>query len=99
MTETVSDEAALEAVLAFLDQPPEPGTPQDAIFGARLRQVMSAAIADEPDEDERGAPALMLGEDLRRKLDAAARQRAGKHPFGDFPDGIGPTLGMDLSHS
>jgi len=99
MAESVSDETALEEVLAFLDRPPAPGTPDDAVFGARLRQVMAATIADDPQEDDRGEPALQLGEDLRRKLDTAAKRRAGTHPFGDYPDGIGPTLGMDLSHS
>ncbi|PTS89834.1 MULTISPECIES: hypothetical protein [unclassified Caulobacter] len=99
MAGSVSDETALEEVLAFLDHPPMHGTPEDAVFGERLRQVMAASIADEPDGDDRGEPTLSLGEDLHRKLDAAAKRRAGTHPFGDYPDGIGPTLGMDLSHS
>ena len=98
MVVSVSDETALEEVLAFLDQPPEAGTARDTVFGARLRQVMAAAIPDEPEGDDRGEPTLLLGEDLRRKLDLATRRRAETHPFGDYPEGIGPTLGMDLSH-
>jgi hypothetical protein len=36
---------------------------------------------------------------LRRRLEAAARRRNGSHPFGEHPDGIGPTLGMDVGRS
>ncbi len=96
MLDAVDDETALEEVLGFLDAPPEAGSADDERFRARLRQVIAASIpASEVDEPE-DAPRLVLDDDLRRRLDALARQRAEDHPFGDHPDGIGPTLGMDL---
>lgn len=97
MTSHPDNEAALEEVLGFLADPPEPGTPQDARFGARLRQVLSASLVDDPaDEDDPvPKPELALDEGLRRRLEAAARRRA-SNPFGEHPEGIGPTLGMDL---
>lgn len=93
---TVDDDTALEEVLGFLESPPEPDSPQDAIFGERLRQVIAASIPADPDNEDDEPPALALGADLRRKLEEAARKRGGRHPFGDHPDGIGPTLGMNL---
>jgi hypothetical protein len=96
MPNTVDADTALEEVMSFLDSPPEPGSPQDAIFGERLRQVIAASIPADPEDEDDAAPALKLGEDLRRKLEAAAQRRSGGHPFGDHPDGIGRTLGMDL---
>ncbi len=97
MTDRVDNDDALEEVLGFLADPPAPGTPDDARFGARLRQVLSASIVDDPaDEDDPvPKPELSLDADLRRKLEAAARHRS-SNPFGEHPDGIGPTLGMDL---
>lgn len=99
MSKAVIAETALEEVLAFLDSPPTPGSPEDAVFGERLRQVIAASIPSDPDDAEEDVPALALGEDLRRKLEAAAKRRSASHPFGEHPDGIGPTLGMDLSKS
>jgi len=100
MTDHVDNDTALEEVLEFLGQPPAPGTPEDARFGARLRQVLAASIVDEPlDEDDPMPKAeLAIDDDLRRKLEAAARRRS-SNPFGEHPEGIGPTLGMDLSKS
>ncbi len=99
MPRTVDADTALEEVLAFLANPPPPGSPQDDLFGERLRQVISASIPARPGDSEDDSPILALSEDLRRRLDAAARKRGGSHPFGEHPDGIGPTLGMDLSRS
>ena len=82
--------------MAFLDAPPPPGSPQDQAFGERLRQVIAASIPAAADDAEDDAPVLRLDEDLRRRLEAAARKRGAGHPFGDHPDGIGPTLGMNL---
>jgi hypothetical protein len=96
MPNIVDADTALEEVMSFLDSPPEPGSPQDAIFGERLRQVIAASIPNDPEDENDDPPALALGEDLRRKLEAAAQRRSGGHPFGDHPDGIGRTLGMDL---
>jgi hypothetical protein len=100
MTDHVDNDTALEEVLEFLAAPPAPGTPEDARFGARLRQVLSASIVDDPvDEDDPMPKAeLAIDDDLRRKLEAAAKRRSA-NPFGEHPDGIGPTLGMDLSKS
>jgi hypothetical protein len=97
MIAQVDDDTALEEVLQFLERPPEPGTPEDAWFGERLRQVLAASIADEAEDENDPAPPpnLALDPALRDRLQAAAQRRA-PHPFGDHPDGIGPTLGMDL---
>lgn len=96
MPHTVDADTALEDVLSFLESPPEPGSPQDAIFSQRLLQVIAASIPADPENEDEAPPALELGADLRRKLEDAARKRGGSHPFGDHPDGIGPTLGMNL---
>ena len=100
MTERVDNDTALEEVLGFLAEPPAHGTPDDARFGARLRQVLSASIVDESDDEDDPIPKaeLALDADLRTRLEQAAKRHA-SHPFGDHPDGIGPTLGMDLSKS
>jgi hypothetical protein len=96
---TVDDDTALEEVMGFLANPPAPGSTEDARFGARLRQVIAASIPRDDTDDEDDAPALEVSADLRAKLDEIARRRGADHPFGDHPDGIGPTLGMDLSRS
>lgn len=100
MTEPVDNDTALEEVMEFLADPPAPGTADDVRFGARLRQVLAASIVDEPmDEDDPAPrPELALDDDLRRRLETAAKQRSG-NPFGEHPEGIGPTLGMDLGKS
>ena len=100
MADHVDNDTALEEVLEFLAAPPASGTPEDAHFGARLRQVLSASIVDDPiDEDDPvPKPELALDADLRRRLEAAANKRS-SNPFGEHPDGIGTTLGMDLGKS
>lgn len=97
MLEAVDDETALEEVLAFLGAPPEAGSPDDERFVARLRQVIAAAIPAAEDEDPEDAPTLRLDDDLRDRLEALAKARASHNYFGEHPDGIGPTLGMDVS--
>ena len=100
MTDRVDNDTALEEVMGFLADPPAPGTPEDALFGARLRQVLAASIIDDPiDEDDPVPKAeLPLDADLRARLEAAAKRRD-SNPFGEHPEGIGPTLGMDLRKS
>ncbi|HJV43775.1 hypothetical protein [Caulobacter sp.] len=97
MIQPVDDDTALEEVLGFLATPPEAGSADDARFGARLRQVIAASIPADEDDDSEDEPRLKLDADLRGRLDALARRRSENHPFGDHPDGIGPTLGMDLA--
>lgn len=90
---TQSWEDALEVVVGFLEAPPEPDTDEGRRFDEALGRVLAGAptpLADAPDE----APALDPG--LRQRLDDLVRRRASRNPFGDHPDGIGPTLGMDL---
>lgn len=99
MSKTVSDETALEEVMTFLDTPPESGSDADARFGDRLRQVIAASIPLKDGDDPEDAPKLELDDGLRERLEAAAKRLQGSHYFGDHPDGIGPTLGMDVSRS
>jgi hypothetical protein len=99
MTQAVDDETALEEVMSFLDAPPESGSADDARFGTRLRQVIAASIPLDEGEDPEDAPTLKLDDGLRGRLEQAAKRRSGDKPFGDHPDGIGPTLGMDVSGS
>ena len=100
MPDRVDNDTALEEVMGFMTNPPAPGTPEDTRFGARLRQVLSASIVDDPvDEDDPVPKAeLTLEGDLRARLEKAAQNRH-PNPFGEHPDGIGTTLGMDLSKS
>lgn len=99
MNDQVDAETALEDVLAFLERPPEAGSPEDARFGERLRQVIAASIPRAEDEDSEDAPVLALDNDLRRRLEEIARRRSEGRYFGDHPEGIGPTLGMDVSRA
>jgi len=94
----VDNDTALEEVMTFLDAPPEPGSADDDRFGERLRQVIAASIPLDEGEDPEDEPTLQLDDTLRGRLEALAKQRGGNY-FGDHPDGIGPTLGMDVSRS
>lgn len=86
-------EEALETVVAFLDAPPAPGSGDGLRFDKALRRVLAGGPA-QLDAIAETAPVLDPG--LRARLDDLARRRVGHNPFGDHPDGIGPTLGMDL---
>jgi hypothetical protein len=89
-------EDALETVVAFLEAPPPPNSEQGRVFDEALRRVLAAtpsAGLEDPSGDEAAAG---LDQGLRARLDDLARRRAPANPFGDHPDGIGPTLGMDL---
>jgi hypothetical protein len=98
MSDRVDDDTALEEVMSFLDDPPESGSADDERFGERLRQVIAASIPLDEGEDPDDAPTLQLDDAFRSKLEKVAQQRGGSY-FGDHPDGIGPTLGMDVSKS
>ena len=84
--------------MTFLGAPPEPGSVDDERFGERLRQVIAASIPLDEGEDPEDGPSLQLDDTFRSRLEAVAKQRGGSY-FGDHPDGIGPTLGMDVSRS
>lgn len=86
-------EDALEVVVGFLEAPPEPDSDAGRRFDHALARVLAGAPTPMTD-DHGAAPTLDPG--LRQRLDDLARRRAGHNPFGDHPDGIGPTLGMDL---
>jgi len=86
-------EDALEIVVGFLEAPPEPDSDEGRRFDEALARVLAGAPTPLAETDET-APALDPG--LRQRLDDLARRRAGHNPFGDYPDGIGPTLGMNL---
>ena len=94
----VDNDTALEEVMTFLGAPPEPGSVDDERFGERLRQEIAASNPLDEGEDPEDGPTLQLDDTFRSRLEAVARQRGGSY-FGDHPDGIGPTLGMDVSRS
>lgn len=98
MTNPVDDETALEEVLAWLERPPQPGTPEDVRFGALLRQVLAASLPEDDEVPEAGT-ALPVAADLRERLESLALRRGAANPFGENPDGLGPTLGMDVGRS
>ncbi|MEH0196522.1 hypothetical protein V7S57_10975 [Caulobacter sp. CCNWLY153] len=87
-------EDALEVVLSHLDNPPAEGTPEDEAFLAALGEVLVASQGG-LDNDDGARQAIVIDDDLRTRLEAIAHRRR-LNPFGEHPDGIGPTLGMDL---
>lgn len=98
MADPVDPETALEEVMAFLADPPAPGGEDDARFGERLRQVIAASIPLTQDEHPENGPTLPLDDVFRERLEKMLRERS-RNYFGDHPDGIGPTLGMDVGKS
>lgn len=86
-------EEALEMVVAFLDAPPAPGSDNGQRFDKALRRVLAGGPTQLTDVAEAAA---VLDPGLRARLDDLAQRRVGHNPFGEHPDGIGPTLGMDL---
>lgn len=92
-------EDALETVVGFLESPPSPDTDAGKRFDQALMRVLAGAppVAEPASGLEPAAAALDAS--LRARLDDLARRRVPHHPFGDYPDGIGPTLGMDVSRS
>lgn len=90
-----SFEDALECVLRGLEHPPAHGTDEDRDFLNALALVLATPPSGD-DERPIAAPGA-LDDDLRRRLQAVAQHRDFPNLFGDHPDGIGRTLGMDLS--
>jgi hypothetical protein len=92
-------EDALEIVVGFLESPPEADTEDGKRFDQALLRVLAGAPGGDHDGAMQVDAAAGLDASLRERLDDLARRRAHANPFGDHPDGIGPTLGMDLSGS
>ncbi|PXA74410.1 hypothetical protein DMC25_25295 [Caulobacter sp. D4A] len=95
MAQTFED--AFEIVLAGLDLPPKRGTPQNDRFQAAIERVLAEPGGSEESAEQDAAvdDVVRVDKDLRRRLNALANP--GRNPFGEHPNGIGPTLGMDLS--
>jgi len=98
MTDTTWEDA-LETVMVHLEDPPHPESPAGEAFDEALRRLLAAASSAGRQPPSDGGAAPILDESLRVRLDDLARRRKPAHPFGDYPEGIGPTLGMDLSKS
>lgn len=94
-------EDALETVVGVLDSPPQADTEAGKRFDEALRRLLASAPTAGQDDGVAAPTGGLAGldEGLRARLDALARRRGHTGPFGDHPDGIGPTLGMDLSGS
>lgn len=92
-------EDALETVVGFLDDPPAPDSPEGRAFDQALARVLAAAPSIDVERSPETEAATGLDASLRARLDDLAKRRAPAHPFGDHPDGIGPTLGMDVGKS
>lgn len=92
-------EDALEIVVGFLESPPDADTEDGKRFDQALFRVLAGAPAVGHDGGDQADATAGLDASLRARLDDLARRRAPANPFGDHPDGIGPTLGMDLSGS
>ena len=95
MAQTFED--ALETVLAWLDAPPPSGSAEEARFLAAIERVLAEPDGSEAQAEQAAAidDIVRVDEDLRQRLAKLANAR--RNPFGDHPDGIGPTLGMALS--
>ena len=87
-------EDALECVMRGLAHPPVEGTDADGDF---LRALAIVLATPAPGEHDAVSKAAGLDDDLRRRLLAVAKHRDFPNLFGDHPDGIGRTLGMDLN--
>jgi hypothetical protein len=85
-------ERELEEAMALLEHPPRPGSAEDRRFVELLARLESYREPDTPPETE--APDSGASE-LGRRIEALRRRREGVR----HPDGLGPTLGMDLDRS
>lgn len=86
-------ERDLEKAMGFLDRPPRPGSAEDRRF-CELLARLDRRQATEP-APPTAAPDENGVSDLDRRLEALSRRRRGE----PRPDGLGPTLGMDLRRS
>ncbi|MBC6981290.1 hypothetical protein [Caulobacter sp. 17J80-11] len=89
-------EADLQAVLDYLDHPPAPGSGEDRDFAERMARVqeLESQYTAEPE-----APPPAMADQVRKRLDAlrAASEPPERHGLTEG-HGLGPTLGMDVSH-
>jgi hypothetical protein len=92
-------EDALEIVVGFLETPPDADTEDGKRFDQALFRVLAGAPSAGQDGAAQAEATAGLDASLRARLDDLARRRAHANPFGEHPDGIGRTLGMDLSGS
>lgn len=99
MRDYVDDETALQDLMGFLERPPTDAE-GERLFGARLRQVLAAIESAAPEREgpAEGSVLAVLSDDLKRRLREADERRT-RNPFGEHPEGIGPTLGMDFGRS
>jgi hypothetical protein len=87
-------EAALQDALRRLEAQPTYGDWSDPALDELLSAIASYRHAPESPHFTREHRDL---DSLRARLDALAEPR--HRAFGDSDEGIGPTLGMDVSHS
>jgi hypothetical protein len=83
-------ENALEEVIDLFDHPPSPGSAGEGRFAALLDQVIRFRDSAPAEEVAPLTQAPGLEARLRRLQELHAKPD---------PNGIGPTLGMDVSHS
>lgn len=90
----VEYEAALEEALRRLEAQPAYGDWSDPVLDDLLAAIAAFRVA--PEAPHFGQERREL-DSLRTRLDMLAEPR--HRAFGDGEEGIGPTLGMDVSHS
>jgi hypothetical protein len=94
LADQVAFETALQDAIDLMEHPPRPGTEEDA----RLQGLLNDISRYQPQE----AAAATAGEPAARdrfneRLEAFEARRAHEaEESGYNPDGIGPTLGMDV---
>ena len=84
-------ESALDEIIQMFDHPPAKGSADDARFPILLDRVARYREEMEPRAEHPLSKIERLDEHLRRMQSSL--------PNKEQDDGIGPTLGMDLSHS
>ena len=87
-------EDALEQVMAYMEHPPAPGSEQDRAFSELLEYIRSYEPSVSVD-DSSGDPDADLRRELEIRIESLRRRTHREVP----EHGIGPTLGMDVSHS
>ena len=91
ITSSIEYETALVSALAYVESQPEPGGPEYEAFENLLGQIVAFRRA------EPAAPTAV--ELLERKILEFERKKRDAEFLHRGGDGIGQTLGMDVSHS